>query len=120
MSFTFPSHADTTLTHRNLSTVLNDVNTGTLEKCLNIPFGVEEKIRQHSKNEEQQRDECVYYWKNISPYSLIGWSFLGGQLYWLEQEAALRAAKEYIQRDPGTYGCDMCVHVCRHNSFYDT
>ena len=82
-----------------------------LMDCLNIPFNVREKIREHSKDdEEQQRDECVYYWRNVSPYSMIGWGFLGGDLHYEEQEAALRAAKEYIQRAPGTCGCGMCMY----------
>ena len=78
--------------------------------CLNIPNSVRDKIRVHSKDEEQQQDECVYYWRNVSPYSMIGWGFLGGDLHYEEQEAALRAAKEYIQRAPGTCGCGMCMY----------
>ena len=80
--------------------------------CLNIPVSVRDEIREHSKDEEQQRDECVYYWRNISPYSMIGWGFLGGRLHYKEQEAALRAAKEYIQRAPGTCGCGLYVLEC--------
>ena len=78
--------------------------------CLNIPYNVKVKIREHSKDEEQQRDECVYYWRNVSPYSMMGWGFLGGHLHYFEQEVALRAAKEYIQRAPGTCGCGMCMY----------
>ena len=90
-------------------------------KCLLIPGSVKSNIIDHSKDEEQQRDECVYYWRNVSPYSIIGWGFLGGMLHCFEQEAALEAAKKYIQRAPGTCGCGICV--CRRVniiSFYDT
>ena len=80
-----------------------------LMNCLNIPDNVQGKIREHSKSKGQQRDECIHYWRNISPYSKIGLGFLGGQLHYYEQEAALRAAKEYIQRAPGTCGCGMCM-----------
>ena len=102
---------DTTLIHSNLSTVLyHVVDINKLMNCLSIPLRVRRKIREHSNDEEQQRDECVYYWRNVSPYSMIGWGFLGGDLQYEEQEAALRAAKEYIQRVPGTCGCGMCMY----------
>ena len=78
--------------------------------CLDIPLSVERKIREHSKDEEQQREECIYYWMNVSPDSIIGWGFLGGELHSFRYEAALRAANEYIQRAPGTCGCGMCMY----------
>ena len=78
-------------------------------ECLGIPNSVMEKIREHSKDEEQQREECIYYWMNVNSYSVIGWGFLGGWLHHHGEEAALRAANEYIQRAPGTCGCGMCI-----------
>ena len=78
--------------------------------CLDIPTSMRRKIREHSKDEEQQREECIYYWMNVSPDSMIGWEFLGGWLHCFEEEAALRAANEYIQRAPGTCGCGMCMY----------
>ena len=78
--------------------------------CLSIPQRVREKIREDSKDEEQQREECIYYWMNVSPYSMIGWGVLGGWLHYRGEEAALRAANEYIQRAPGTCGCGMCMY----------
>ena len=78
--------------------------------CLDIPGSVKGKIREHSKDEEQQREECIYYWMNVSPDSMIGWGVLGGRLHLWEEEAALRAANEYIQRAPGTCGCGMCMY----------
>ena len=78
--------------------------------CLGIPHSVRGKIREHSKDEEQQREECIYYWMNVSPDSMIGWGVLGGQLHLWGEEAALRAANEYIQRAPGTCGCRMCMY----------
>ena len=79
-------------------------------ECLNIPFSVEGKIREHSKDEEQQREQYIYYWMNVSPDSMIGWGVLGGQLHYYGQEVALRAANEYIQRAPGTCGYGMCMY----------
>ena len=100
--------------------------------CLSIPRSVQEKVREHSKDEEQQREECIYYWMNVSPYSMIGWGVLGGELHFYGQEAALRAANEYIQRAPGTCGCGMCmyrnadqsyitqqIHACSDSLHYD-
>ena len=95
---------DTTLTLSNLSTVINLVsNMDNVMDCLSIPLSVKRKIIEHSKDEKQQRDECVYYWRNVSPYSMIGWGFLGGDLHSEGQEAALRAAKKYILWAPGTW-----------------
>ena len=70
--------------------------------CLNIPGSVRYKIREHSEDEKEVRDDAIYYWRNVSPYSMIGWGQLGGELHFWEQEAALRAANEYIQRSPGS------------------
>ena len=39
-----------------------------------------------------------------------GWGYLGGELHYYEEEAALTAAKAYIQRAPGRCGCGMCVY----------
>jgi hypothetical protein len=56
---------------------------------------------------------------------LWGWGYLGGELHRLGQEAALPAAKAYIQRAPGTCGCGMCMYwnveddcdcVCVHDT----
>ena len=83
---------------------------GNLIWFLHIPDSVREKIREHSKDEEQQRHESIHYYLKSSPFALWGWGFLGGQLHYFGQEDALTAAKAYIQRAPGTCGCGMCVH----------
>ena len=101
---------DTTLIHSNLSTVLNHVvNVDKLWGCLNIPDCVWRNIKGHSEDEEQ-RDELVYYWRNISPYSMNRWGFIGGELHYWGEETTLTAAKAYIQRAPGTCGCGMCMY----------
>ena len=88
--------------------------------ALNIPLSVQRKIREHSKDEEQQRHECIHYYLKSSPFALWGWGFLGGRLHYKGEEAALTAAKAYIQRAPGTYGYGMCRYwnvedtVCIH------
>ena len=70
--------------------------------CLIIPLSVRVMIPEHSEDEKEVRDDVIYYWRNISPYSMIGWGQLGGQLHCLEQESTLRAANEYIERSPGS------------------
>ena len=42
---------------------------------------------------------------------MIGWGVLGGWLHFFEEEAALRAANEYIQRASGTCGCGMYMYM---------
>ena len=79
----------------------NVVSISELKGCLNIPHSVWRTIRKNCENEELQRDECIYYWRNVSPFSMFGWSFLGGKLHYLGEESALRKAKEYIQTVPG-------------------
>ena len=102
---------DTTLTHSNLSTVLNHVvDVDQLRGCLNIPGSVWRNIKDHSEDEEQQRNELVYYSRNMSPYSMNRWGFIGGDLHYEGEETALTAAKAYIPRAPGTCGCGMCMY----------
>ena len=86
-----------------MSTVLNNVvDINNLMDCLNIPDSVIDKIREHSKDEQQQRDECIHYYRKFSPYSMLGWGFLGGELHYCGgEEAALTATKGYVQRAPG-------------------
>ena len=81
-----------------------------LMDCLGMPDSVRGKIREHSKDEEQQRHECIHYYLKISPFALWGWGFLGGELHFQGKEDALTAAKAYIQRAPGTCGCGMCMY----------
>ena len=103
---------DTTLTHSNLSTVLNHVvDMDKLMDCLYIPASVRRKIREHSKDEEQQRREFIHYYLKTTPIALWGWGYLGGELHYYGHEAALTAAKAYIQRAPGMCGCGMCMYM---------
>ena len=96
--------ADATLTQSKLIAVLkNVVSISKLKGCLNIPHSVWRTIRKNCESEELQRDECIYYWRNVLPFSMFGWSFLGGKLHYLGEESALKTTKEYIQTAPGTY-----------------
>ena len=105
------SLTDTAFTHSNLSTVLSHVvDMGKLMRCLSIPFSVTYKISEHCNygDEQQQRDECIHYYRKYSPYSLWGWGYLGGELHYWKKEVALTAAKAYIQVQVCV--CGMCMY----------
>ena len=110
------SLTDTAFTHSNLSTVLSHVvDMDDLMFCLNIPLSVSDKIREHCNHddEQQQRDECIHYYRKYSPYALWSWGFLGGELHFKGGEVALTAAKAYIQKAPGTlWVWNVCVLEC--------
>ena len=88
----------------------NVVDMNKLRWCLNIPDSVWEKITEYCKDEDKQVDECVHYYRNLSPFSMWSWEYLGGELHIWREETALTAAKAYIQRAPGTCGCVMCMY----------
>ena len=81
--------------------------------CLFIPPTVREKIKEHSKDKEQQRHEFIHYYLKSTPIALCGWGFLGGELHYHRQVAALTAAKAYIQWAPGTCGMYWNVEDAR-------
>ena len=78
--------------------------------CLNIPVSVWRKITEYCKDEDKEVDEYVHYYRNLSPFSMWSWEFLGGELHYYGEKTALSAAKAYIQRAPGTCGCGMYMH----------
>ena len=82
-------------------------------RYFDIPNSVRNKIREHCNHddEQQQRDECIHYYRKYSPYPLWGWGYLGGELHYQEDEVALTAAKAYIQKAPGTYVGVACVCI---------
>ena len=99
------SLTDETLTHSNVSTVLNTVKVDRLQDCLNIPTSEWDKI---SGDEQQRHDECIHYWIHVSPYT--SWTYLAGELHYKGETAAVEAAKRYFQRAPGVCGCGMCMY----------
>ena len=96
------SLTDTSLTHSNVATVLSSVSVDQLVGCLLLPYSVMENIFDHCFEEKQQRDQLIHYWRNSSPYA--SWAWLAGQLYIEEETTALKAAKQFVQRAPGSYG----------------
>ena len=85
--------------------------TNDLCGCLNIPFYVSERIDVDcGYDEEQQREQYIHYYITCSPFALLGWSHIAGNLHYRGEETAERAAKDYIQRAPGTCGYGMCMY----------
>ena len=109
---------DTSLTHSNLTQVLSPVATHDLWTCLDIPEDVRLRIDSNcGDDEEQRRDQHIHYYITCSPYALLGWSHIAGELHYGKNlETAERAAQDYIQRAPGTCGCGMCK--CRGCNMY--
>ena len=110
-----------TYTYPNLSNVLKLVEYVGITDCLGIPYSVRRKIKERSKNKEQQQYECICYWRNVAPYSIIGWGFLGGMLHFYGQKTALSAANTFIQRAPGSMACHGIVFesICSYYTVYD-
>ena len=85
--------------------------TGDLWLCLNIPGGVSIGIdRDCGDDEEQRREQCIHYYITCSPDALMGWSHIAGNLHFEGKKTAERAAKDYVQRAPGTCWCGMCIY----------
>ena len=85
--------------------------TDDLNRYLNISGYVSIRINRVCRgDEEQQREQHIHYYITCSPYALMGWSHIAGDLHYREEETAERAAKDYVQRAPGTYGCGMCMY----------
>ena len=87
------------------------MDTGRLGACLDIPYYVSVRInRDCGGDEEQQREQFIHYYITCSPYALLGWSHIAGELHYWGEETAERAIKDYVQRAPGTCGCGMCMY----------
>ena len=85
--------------------------TGDLREYLDIPGGVSGRIVDDcGDDEEQRREQYIHYYITCCPDALMGWSHIAGQLHYWGEETAERAAKDYVQRAPGTCGCGMCMY----------
>ena len=102
ISFSF-SLTDSSLTHLNVTTVLNTVSVEQMELCLRVPPNVRRKIKEQSHSEEERRNQLVNWWLMTSPYA--SWQWLSGWIHYIEEKSALSAAKRYVQRAPGV--CHM-------------
>ena len=99
------SLTDSSLTHSNLAAVLETVEVGLLWHCLDVPFSVQDKLKQRCDNDEEHRNGLISWWLQSSPYALDSWKWLSGQLVYWEKESALAAAKRYVHQTPGTIHC---------------
>ena len=86
------------------------MDTDDLWDRLDIPESVSRRIdgdEFDDGDEEQQREQYVHYYITCSPHALMGWSHIAERLHGYGEETAKRAAKDYVQRAPGTCGCGM-------------
>ena len=115
-----PNLTDSSLTHGNLTKVLSYVATGDLWSHLNIPYDVSIRIKHDCGDDEEQiREQCIHYYITYSPYALLGWSHIAGRLHYRGEESTERAAKDYVERAPGTCGCGMCMYWNVEDANYD-
>ena len=105
----FIPFTDSSLTHSNLAAVLETVEVGRLEVCLNVPLSVREKLEQQCDNDEERRNELISWWLQSSPYALDSWKWLSGQLLYLKKENALATAKRYVHHTPGMSACGLVL-----------
>jgi hypothetical protein len=104
---------DSSLTHSNLNKVLSSVATDVLWDRLNIPGGVNLRIdRDCGDDEEQRREQLIHYYITCSPFALLGWTHIAGNLHYRGEVTAERAAKDYVQRVPGTCECGIVCTFC--------
>ena len=102
------SLTDTSLTHSNVASVLSSVSVNQVVVCLCLPESVREMIFDHCKDENQQRDQFIHYWRNTS--SEVSWTWLASGLHYVEETTALIAAKRFFKRVLGVYVCGMCFN----------
>ena len=87
------------------------MDTHRLGECLDIPDSVSVRIyHDNVDDEEQRREQYIHCYIICSPYTLMGWSDIAGNLHYWGEETAERAAKDYVQRARGTCGCGMCMY----------
>ena len=87
------------------------MDTDDLWACLDISFNVYKRVNDDSGDDEKQRrEQYIHYYITCSPHALMGWSHIAGNLQFYGKETAERAAKDYVQRAPGTCRCGMCVY----------
>ena len=84
---------------------------GRVWECLDIVAHINSRIDNNcGDDEEQRREQHIHYYITCSPFAFMGWSHIAGQLHYWGEETAERAAKDYVQRAPGTCGCGMCMY----------
>ena len=80
------------------------VNDHQLERCLNVPYSKQDKIREKTSTSAEYREGLINYFIQYSPYAT--WSDLSGELYDYECPEAVAAARRFIKRTPG-----KCVYT---------
>ena len=90
-----------------MTDVLTNVKTRDLQDCLRIPLSVREKIIDQYKNDGEQRQQCITYSVQYSPYS-TSWIFLAGDLHRFEETSAEGLIMKFLQGTPGVGVACVC------------
>ena len=78
---------------------------GSLANQFNVPASKQVEIRQQQQSREPLASYCVDFLPGFS------WSTLAGALYYCEEEAALKAARRYIEREEGKLCAVMKLYI---------
>ena len=90
--------SDDTLTLSNALAVVRTVQVEKLGYILGVPDTKLEEMMQQTSDEERRKRMIKYF---LHTHPNASWTWLGGKLMWQEQDAAAKAAKEYIKFSPG-------------------
>ena len=74
----------------------------TVSGVLHVPGSRNQIIETTFSTETARRQAAVDWWLRYSPTA--SWTWLAGQLYWLEERTALKAVSQYIHKE--TAGTD--------------
>ena len=96
---------DPSLTLESLNKVLTTVSTDNLPICLMIPVSVRRAITKLYSNEEEQRQQYLKYFINLSPYAM--WTDITSELHYNEETRAEALAKAFVKSASGVWVCHV-------------
>ena len=72
-----------------------------VKDILQVPYFIWDDIREETSTSADFRERTIEYYVQYSPRAT--WSQLAGELYGMEYDKALAAARRFIKRTPGKY-----------------
>ena len=99
-----PLSADPTLTIKNLCLVATSVwnwhKMGRYVSGLGVPFAVRDEIKTSSiyQTVEHEKEALLLYYLHNVP--MASWPNVAGALYYMKEETALQAVKDYLKDTP--------------------
>ena len=70
-----------------------------LGSCLQVPYSIQDEIRDKTSTSSEYRERLIEYYHQYSPCA--SWGDLAGELYYYNCPEALAAARRFIKRTPG-------------------